>query len=98
MERNYTVYMHQNQINGKRYIGITADTVQSRWRNGAGYKTQIFGRAIEKYGWQNFNHIIIAEYSSQREAARAVGVDQKGISNVIRGKQKMSGGFIWKAI
>ena len=43
MERKYTVYIHQNQLNNKRYVGITADIVESRWRNGAGYKTQVFG-------------------------------------------------------
>lgn len=68
MERNYTVYVHQNQLNNKRYVGITADTVESRWRNGAGYKTQVFGRAIQKYGWENFKHYIIAENLTQEEA------------------------------
>lgn len=68
MERKYTVYIHQNQINGKRYIGITADTVQSRWRNGAGYKNQVFGRAIEKYGWENFTHHIVAQNIDKHQA------------------------------
>lgn len=66
--RNYTVYIHQNLLNNKRYVGITADTVESRWRNGSGYKTQVFGRAIQKYGWENFKHDIIAENLTQREA------------------------------
>lgn len=66
--RNYTVYIHQNQVNGKRYVGITADTVESRWRNGAGYRNQVFGRAIEKYGWENFSHIIVADNLSKEQA------------------------------
>lgn len=32
----YTVYMHTTP-NGKRYIGITAQTVERRWQNGYGY-------------------------------------------------------------
>lgn len=33
----YTVYMHQNKLNGKVYIGITSVPPQERWRNGQGY-------------------------------------------------------------
>lgn len=57
---NYTVYMHISP-SGKKYIGITYQTIENRWRNGNGYKTQMFWRAIEKYGWDNIEHIIIAK-------------------------------------
>ena len=57
---NYTVYMHISP-SGKRYIGITSTSVNQRWNNGKGYETQIFYRAIEKYGWDNIEHIIIAK-------------------------------------
>ena len=43
---NYTVYMHISP-SGKRYIGITSVKPKYRWRNGKGYETQIFYRAIE---------------------------------------------------
>lgn len=59
--KTYLLYCHQNQINGKLYFGITSTSLYMRFRNGRGYKTQMFGRAIEKYGWGNFNHIIILE-------------------------------------
>lgn len=56
----YTVYMHVSP-SGKRYIGITSQKVEKRWANGKGYKTQqYFYRAIKKYGWNNFQHIIVA--------------------------------------
>lgn len=61
MKNNYTVYMHISPSN-KRYIGITGVRVERRWqKNGDGYKSQqYFYRAINKYGWDNFQHIIIA--------------------------------------
>ena len=64
---NYTVYMHISPSN-KRYIGITCQKPEQRWKSGHGYKTQIFGRAIEKYGWSNIEHIIVAQGLSEEEA------------------------------
>lgn len=57
---NYTIYMHRNKINGKVYIGQTCQNVIDRWKNGAGYKTcTLFYKAIKKYGWNNFEHLIL---------------------------------------
>lgn len=53
---NYTVYKHTNKANGKVYIGITRQTVERRWQNGHGYAGTYFGNAIEKYGWDGFDH------------------------------------------
>lgn len=64
--------MHVNRINDKKYIGITKTSVNKRWGcNGSGYKTDkqsIFYKAIQKYGWDNFEHIILYENLSQDEA------------------------------
>lgn len=68
MERTYIVYMHINQCNKKKYIGITSDLPETRWQNGKGYKDQVFGKAIEKYGWDKFSHWIIAENLTQSQA------------------------------
>lgn len=67
-EKKYTVYMHKNKINGKVYIGITKQKPKYRWNNGNGYKTQLFYKAIQKYGWDNFNHIILVKKLSKQEA------------------------------
>lgn len=67
---NYIVYIHTNNQNNKKYIGITCRNPQIRWGlNGNGYSLQKkFFNAIQKYGWNNFNHEIIATDLSEREA------------------------------
>ncbi len=66
---NYTVYIHRNKINGKIYVGQTCQIPEKRWDNGRGYETSTrFFNAILKYGWDNFEHIIIKQNLSQEEA------------------------------
>ena len=65
----WAVYMHKNKINGKVYIGITGQVPSYRWgKNGNGYKPSIFRSAVDKYGWENFEHIILYEGLTQEEA------------------------------
>lgn len=69
MEKKYIVYMHKNKINNKVYIGITCQKTTYRWGTGSGYKKQLkFYRAIQKYGWNNFEHIILFENLSFEKA------------------------------
>ena len=68
-KNNYTVYMHKNKINGKVYIGITSNNPKRRWDCGRGYKNQIlFYRSIQKYSWENFEHIILFENLTKKQA------------------------------
>ena len=54
-KNNYTVYMHINKINDKKYVGITSRTPELRWQNGTAYKRNPhFNAAIQKYGWDNY--------------------------------------------
>ena len=55
--------MHVNTINNKRYIGITCQAPENRWRpDGSGYaRSPHFWNAIQKYGWDNFKHIIVLQ-------------------------------------
>ena len=57
----YTVYQHKNKINGKFYIGITSQKPEQRWGSqGSNYKSSPhFYSAIQKYGWDNFEHNIL---------------------------------------
>lgn len=68
MGKDYCVYMHKNKINGKVYIGITKQKPEYRWGDGEGYKNQMFYKAIQKYGWQSFEHIILFENLSKIQA------------------------------
>lgn len=54
------LYMITNKINGKRYIGVT-NNIQKRWsnhRSKINNKT-VIGRAIQKYGAENFNFEVL---------------------------------------
>lgn len=74
MADNYCVYMH-TAPNGKRYIGITKQDVERRWRGGLGYRrNHHFFDAIVKYGWDNFLHEIYAKNLTQK-AAEAIEIE-----------------------
>lgn len=66
---NWCVYKHTNKNNGKVYIGKTCHRPEHRWNNGLGYKYQRhFWNAINKYGWDGFEHDIIASGLNAKEA------------------------------
>ena len=69
-DNKWYVYMHTNKINKKKYIGITGQkNYLRRWgTEGNGYRTQIFGKAIKKYGWDNFSHKILEVVDTQEQA------------------------------
>lgn len=68
MSNNYTVYKHTSPSN-KVYIGITYQEPERRWRSGNGYKyNKYFTNAIQKYGWDNFQHEILYTGLTKEEA------------------------------
>jgi len=68
--KKYYVYCHINKYNDKKYIGITCQKPEHRWgKNGNGYKGQsYFWNAIQKYGWDNFEHEIIFKNLTKNNA------------------------------
>lgn len=70
MSRKYFVYVHVSPSN-KRYVGITSQT-KPEWRwsyEGRGYESnEHFWRSINKYGWDNFEHLVVASNLTKEEA------------------------------
>lgn len=65
----WIVYCHQCKVNNKLYFGITRNTLQKRSSSGCNYKgNSHFYSAIQKYGWKNFNHIVLLENLTLAEA------------------------------
>ena len=52
------------------YVGVTSRKLSNRFgKNGNGYKKQYFYDIIQKYGWNNIEHEVIAENLTQQEAS-----------------------------
>jgi hypothetical protein len=67
-EKKYVLYLHISP-SGKKYFGITSQKPEARWSNGKGYKKHpYFWRAINKYGWDNIIHVILADDLTKNEA------------------------------
>ena len=69
-EKLYCVYKHTSP-SGKSYIGITCQNPpEKRWKNGNGYKKNnpYFWNAIQKYGWDNFEHVILFNNLTRQQA------------------------------
>lgn len=66
-ENNYCVYAHLNRITGNIYIGQTGN-IETRW-DGKGQK---YGgkmkEAIDKYGFDSFDHFIIKDNLTKKQA------------------------------
>lgn len=94
---NWIVYMHLNKINKKYYFGITKQTPARRFRNGEGYKhCPHFYKAIQKYGWDNFEHIIIKENLSESQAIywEKYLISQYDATNETKGYNISTGGDV----
>ena len=67
MENNYSVYQHITPDN-MYYFGATQN-VERRWsRNGAEYKRTALQPYIEKFGWDNIQHIVLFKDQTRENA------------------------------
>lgn len=68
-QKKYCVYYHKSP-SGKVYVGQTCEKPEKRWgKEGKRYKTSVlFYKAICKYGWDSFEHCILATNLSQEDA------------------------------
>ena len=98
VKRNYKLYVHINKKNGKRYYGITSEKyVCRRWKKGTGYiGNKHFTNAIKKYGWDNFEHIVLFDNLTKEEACLLEQMyialynttnDKYGYNNSVGGEQ-----------
>lgn len=67
---DFVVYKHIFP-NGKQYVGITSQKPNRRWRNGEAYKyNRRMYNAIQKYGWEKIEHIILYSGLSREDACK----------------------------
>lgn len=67
---NYKIYIYENNITHKKYIGQTCLSLSQRaGKDGIKYENCIaFYRAINKYGWNNFQSQILEDNLTLKEA------------------------------
>lgn len=66
----YSLYIHTNKKNNKRYVGITKQQPEARWGvNGCNYReSPHLYSAITKYGWDAFDHRIVHDGMTRDDA------------------------------
>ncbi len=86
--------MHKLKLDGRVYIGQTCMSLKQRsGRNGHRYKNcPKFYNAIQKYGWNNFEHIILETKLTQQEANRKEQYWIKIFNSIQNGYNIQAGG------
>jgi hypothetical protein len=91
------LYIHKNKINDKCYVGQTTKVnPKHRWgKNGNQYHTQLkFYNAIQKYGWNNFEHMILpVMYNNQNDLDNAEKELIKELNSCDNGYNSTYGGM-----
>lgn len=90
-KRIYTVYVHIFP-NHKAYVGLTKQKIEKRWQQGIGYKKQPVYDAINYYGWDNIEHIIIQEHLTKEEAQELEKQTIKDFDSIEHGYNVSKGG------
>lgn len=100
-DKRYFVYRHVVP-NGKMYIGITSKACpELRWGvGGSAYSksNKYFWSAIQKYGWDNIQHIIVAHNLTVDQACRIEAYLIQKYDTFMHGYNQTSGGIYPTAI
>lgn len=92
MKENYCVYVHIFP-NNKSYVGLTKQSVTTRWgQNGSGYKGQPVYKAIQEFGWDNIQHIVIKDNLTFSEAQNLEIEMIRKYDSISNGYNKTQGG------
>ena len=97
----YSIYCHANKLNGKKYIGQTKQSLERRFEKGRAYKhCVLFYNAIQKYGWENFEHEILETNLSLEDAniREAYYISLYGLTDPQKGYNIYTGGKNFKHI
>lgn len=71
-KKTHALYIHVRRATGQCYIGITEQRVMDRWTKGNNYRQQRrFGSVLRKYGWDAFDHHVLAFGDSRAALERA---------------------------
>lgn len=97
---SWTVYCHTHIESGRRYVGLTSQTMEKRWKNHVHLaKSSKNGRwhfpnAIRKYGKDAFSHEILGTFNSLEEANAEEErlIEEWGLRNPDRGFNLAKGG------
>lgn len=65
---DYTVYCHITP-DGKRYVGFTGSPIKIRFGNGKYYTGGRFKKAIDLFGWNNIEHVVLEHGLTKEEAS-----------------------------
>lgn len=93
--KNYSVYIHTNKTNGKKYVGQSSNVIE-RWRGGGKnyFNSVKFFNAIKKYGWDNFTHEVLYDNLDKETANKIERELIKKYDSINSGYNIQEGGAI----
>lgn len=93
-KNNFLVYIHKLKSDGRVYVGQTNSSLSRRSGNqGQRYKSCTkFWHAIQKYGWENFEHIVIQENLTLEQANQLEAELIEKYDSINNGFNLVSGG------
>lgn len=93
-DAKFSVYVHTNKINGKKYVGQSSNIIE-RWKNGGkNYFSSVkFFRAIQKYGWDNFTHEILYDNLNKDTANKIEKALIRKYDSINNGYNIQEGGY-----